>query len=167
MTIEEFSRTLADFTAKFGEHMRADAPKIIANKAVMLFKNNFLTESFFGNKWQEVQRRIPQVKTYRTKSGKIKTKLVKGKGADARRKILTGTGDLGRSITSHVNDYNVTIMSNLPYSSAHNDGTDNAGRGRSTRLPQRQFIGEHEQVFNLTEDTIITFFYKDLGVKPD
>ena len=167
MTIEEFSHNLADFTAKFGNHMRSDAPKIIANKAVMLFKNNFLTESFFGNKWQEVKRRIPQVITYRTKSGKTKTKVVKGKGTAARRKILTGTGDLGRSISSQVSDYSVTVFSNLPYASAHNDGSDNAGRSHSTRIPQRQFIGEHDEVFNLTENTIVNFFYKDLGVNPD
>ena len=69
------------------------------------------------------------------------------KGAAGRRKILTGdTGNLGRSIRTHIGAGVATVYSDLSYSAAHNEGTSNAGRGRKTKIPQRKFIGDHPQL---------------------
>lgn len=162
MTFEQFRSKLAIYNMQFRKDLQTTIPKIIANKAVLLFKNNFQTESFFGAKWKEVNRRIPHEQTYFTKSGKKKTRVAPAKGADGRRKILTGrTGNLGRSIKSVVMDFAVKIISDLPYSRAHNEGTDNAGRGHRTRIPQRQFIGDSKEVRDITKKTITDYFFKD------
>ena len=130
MTFDEFNKYLKNMTKEVQDAIRKDLPKIIGNKAVHLFKHNFQTESFFGKKWREVKRRLKNTK-----------------GAAGKRKILTGpTGNLGRSIRAQPSDASVTIISDLPYSDAHNDGTTTAGRGHKTTIPQRQFIGDDPQL---------------------
>lgn len=164
MKLLQFRDKIAIFDFQFRKDLQTTIPKIIANKAVFLFKKNFQDESFFGARWKEVNRRIPHQQTYFTKSGKKRTRVAPAKGADGKRKILTGrTGNLGRSIKSVVLDFAVKIISDLPYSRAHNEGTDNAGRGRNTRIPQRQFIGDSPEIRDLTQKTITEYFYKDIN----
>lgn len=154
MTPEEFNKQLAHFKIKV-KQAQGDLPRIAANEAARLFRENFQEEGFFGEPWEEVERRKSKVVKYKTKSGKVKTKTVKiGKGADGKRKILTGrTGNLGRSISIRVEPNMAIVYSDLPYSAAHNEGTSTAGRGRRTKIPKRQFIGNHRIVQNaiLTE----------------
>jgi hypothetical protein len=88
MTTKEFERELAVFMLKCKQFAK-EAKGIAGVIAVELFKDNFQTESFFGRKWKEVQRRIPGTRAY---------KYPKRKRARRTRKILTDTGDLGRSI---------------------------------------------------------------------
>ena len=113
-----------------------------------MFKDNFQKESFFGRAWKEVKRRLQGVK-----------------GAAGRRKILTGpTGNLGRSIQATPRDGSVTIHSDLPYASAHNDGTSNAGRSHNVRIPQRQFIGESPELTDALEKKIEQEINKALNI---
>lgn len=164
MNIQQFRDKIAIFDFQFRKDLQTTIPKIIANKSVLLFKKNFQDESFFGAKWKEVNRRIPHEQTYFTRSGKKATRVAPAKGADGRRKILSGrTGNLGRSIKSVVMDFAVKIISDLPYSSAHNEGTDNAGRGHRTKIPQRQFIGDSQEIGDLTQKTITDYFNKDIN----
>lgn len=130
MKIENFSNYLKNTSIQIQETIRKDLPRLVGNRAVLLFKENFQRESFFGRAWQDVLRRIRG-----------------DKGAAGRRKILTGpTGNLGRSIQSIPQDAAALIVSDLPYASAHNDGTASAGRGHRTVIPQRQFIGSGPQL---------------------
>lgn len=123
-----------------------DLPLICGNEAARLFRQNFQKEGFFGKKWKEVQRRQERQVSYKTKSG-IRTRTVgRAKGAAGSRSILTGnTGDLGRSIKVKRERGSTTVYSDLPYSSAHNDG-GRSGRGKGFKMPRRQFIGEHAEL---------------------
>jgi len=147
MTPEQFNKYLANFQINV-KNAQGDLPRIAANEAARQFRKNFQDESFFGQKWEEVQRRQTKTVKYKTKSGKEKTKTVKrGKGADGSRKILTGrTADLGKSINIKIEPNKAIVYSDLPYSAAHNEGTRTAGRGRNTKIPKRQFIGNHPVV---------------------
>ena len=99
-------------------------------------------QGFFGQRWQDVKRR--------TNPPKGKESL-----AAARRPILTGSsGNLGRSIHFTTQPGKVIVQSDLPYSSAHNYGTNNAGRSHNVHIPQRQFIGEHPQLESEIEKLI-------------
>jgi phage gpG-like protein len=50
------------------------------------------------------------------------------------------------------------IYSDVPYAAAHNEGTNNAGRGHKTRIPKRQFIGEsrtlNKKAMKIIEDEL-------------
>ncbi|MDR1544844.1 MAG: hypothetical protein LBS50_10675 [Prevotellaceae bacterium] len=145
MTPEQFASHLAQMQLDFKDYVNDILPEILANEAVLMFKENFQDESFFGEKWQEVQRRNAGTKTY-----KYATQ------ADRNRKILTGrTGNLGRSIkVKEVGNGTATIISDLPYSDAHNSGTTTAGRGRGTTIAQRKFIGDHPKLQQALTDII-------------
>lgn len=139
MNVEEFYRNLTRMELKLKEALNKDIPIIIGNEAVTQFKQNFQTESFFGEQWKEVKRRQQPV----------------AKGAAGMRKILTGnTGNLGRSIQYKVGIASVTVYSDVVYAKAHNEGTISAGRRRSTTIPKRQFIGMHPKLSKAIENKI-------------
>lgn len=156
MTPEQFSQRLTRMNEQLKKAMDNDIPKIVANRATQLFKQNFREEGFFGKKWKEVQRRQLHTVKYKTKTGKVKTKVVPvGKGVMGRRKILTGRkGDLGSSIRWKVEPGKAIIYSDLKYSEAHNEGTNNAGRSHNVHIPQRQFIGDHAKINEMVKKTI-------------
>lgn len=136
------NKYFSEMSVRVRAALRHDIPKKVGNLLVSAFKRNFQEEGFFGESWQDVKRRTHPSKG---QAGK----------ADSRRKILTGrTGDLGRSIQYKVEEGRVTIYSDLPYSAAHNEGTQNAGRGHRTKIPKRQFIGDHPQVRRIVRETV-------------
>lgn len=95
ITPQEFERSLNRASSELqGETMRKLA-KVIGNRAVQLFKENFLNEGFFGKKWNEVKRCL----------------TLKTKGADASRRILTA--NLGRFIQSAPKYHSFEILSNF------------------------------------------------------
>lgn len=100
MDFEDLHKEYAQYAIEMKKLIHNDLPKILGNLASSLFKSNFRDEGFFGNKW---------VDTKRNRYG-------------SRRKILTGTGDLGRSINYQTGDAQVTIYSDLEYSAIHNEG---------------------------------------------
>lgn len=147
MQIQDFSHHLKGIEAALQRQLERDLPKKLGNLAVRMFKENFQKESFFGRAWKEVKRRLQGVK-----------------GAAGKRKILTGpTGNLGRSIQSIPRDGSVTVESDLPYSSAHNEGTTNAGRSHNVRIPQRRFIGESPELTAAIEKKITEEISKALN----
>jgi phage gpG-like protein len=156
MTPAQFAKHLASLEIYIKKAIDEDIPKRAGNEAARLFRQNFQQEGFFGQKWKDVQRRGTKTATYKTKSGKFKTKTVTvGKGVDGSRKILTGrTGDLGRSIKVATAPGTAIIYSDIKYSRAHNDGTANAGRGRRTTIPQRRFIGDSPELQTAVRNTI-------------
>ncbi len=155
MNPKDLKDRLATATLDIKRAINHDLPKIIGNKVVSMVKQNFQTESYFGEAWQEVQRRMPRPR--KTQKG---YQYTRPKGADGSRKILTGrSGDLRRSIQYKTDRAKVIIFSDLPYSAAHNEGTTTAGRGNHTVIPRRQFLGEHptlQQAANTIAERIIT-----------
>lgn len=147
MDIQDFSHHLQHLEDSLKRQLQHDLPRKLGNLAVRMFKENFQKESFFGRAWQEVKRRLQGTK-----------------GAAGQRKILTGpTGNLGRSIQFTPRDGSVTIESDLPYSSAHNEGTTNAGRSHNVRIPQRRFIGESPELTAAIEKKITEEISKALN----
>ncbi len=132
MEIQDFSHHLQGIQEDLRHQLEQDLPEEIGNLAVRRFKLNFQKESFFGKPWLEVKRRQNGTK-----------------GAAGSRKILTESGDLGYSIDYETHEGSVTVFSDLPYSEAHNEGTKNAGRSHNVTIPQRQFMGEHENLTKL------------------
>ena len=132
MNLDQFRNCMAQMKIDIQQAIDNDLPRKVGNRVVSMTKQNFQDEGYFGKRWKEVKRRQGHGKRH---------------GSDTRRKILTGrTGDLGRSIQMTSEKGSVTIHSDLPYSAAHNEGTNNAGRGHKTKIPQRQFLGEHPKV---------------------
>jgi phage gpG-like protein len=137
--------TLEEFTIHFGqlpEKIKEEIMQLhidVAKVAIDHFTENFEKEGFVNSTlepWQEVKRRMdPRVK-----------------GARATRKILIGDdANLKKSINAEIKPGEITIYSDTHYGKAHNEGTDNAGRGHSTHIPKRQFIGDSKE---LDEKTI-------------
>lgn len=129
----QFAKHLLDISEESERFLNNDAPVIMGKTAVDFFTESFQNEGFTDvslEPWKEVKRRQNPKVT----------------GARAIRAILTGdTGDLGMSIEHEKTDNGeVTVRSDKTYSKAHNEGTNNAGRGRSTTIPKRQFIGDSE-----------------------
>lgn len=164
MTPEQFSKHLERMNAQLKKAVNETIPKIVANRATQMFKQNFKEEGFFGKKWKEVQRRQLHTVKYKTKGGKVKTKVVPvGKGKAGRNLILTGVprpkqghpgGLLGRSIRWKVEPGKAIVYSDVDYAVAHNEGTNNAGRTHNVHIPKRQFIGDHAKIQEMVKKTI-------------
>ena len=148
---KNFEQYLAKLRIDIERTLNDDVPLVAANKVASLFRRNFRTQSFFGKKWKEVQRRIPGTKPYKAAGYKIKGSRHPSWRTSP---ILTISGDLGRSIRYKVEKGTAIVYSDLKYSSAHNDGTTTAGRNHSTTIPQRQFIGDHAEVDKVVKATI-------------
>lgn len=134
MPPNDFKQKIARMAVQIKQAVDADLPKIIGNKATGMFKQNFQHEGFFGQKWKEVKRRQHPPKHSRYP-------------ADARRKILTGrTANLGRSIRYTTGRGVAVVYSDAPYSQYHNEGT--------SRLPQRQFLGNHKKIEQMAKAEI-------------
>lgn len=140
----EFVKKLEDNAREILDYAGNEAPRILGNTAKNFFAENFQKEGFVNgglHKWQDVKRRLnPPKKTKRP--------------ADAQRKILTGTGALGRSIERKAGKKQVSILSELPYAKAQNEGADNAGRRRNVRIPKRQFMGDSAELDKLIRKEI-------------
>lgn len=125
----------------------ASLPRLLGARAVSLFKANFREEGFFGSKWPDVLRRTGGTRQRGGKAVRVKP----ARGARGRRKILTETGNLGRSIDYEVEAGGRAVVvrstataGGAPYGRFHNDGA----RG----LPRRRFIGEHPALSDALAD---------------
>ena len=136
MKMKDLRRRWAKHTVAIGKAIESDLPRLIGQRLVPMYKQNFMDESFFGTRWKEVQRRShPR----RLRSGRL--------GAASRRRILTGeTGNLGRSIHYRAHTASVTVYSDVPYAAYHNGGT--------ARLARRQFLGQHKRVSEAVERAV-------------
>lgn len=152
MTLDEMKHRLAKATIDVRRAIDNDLPKIIGNRAVKMYKQNFQTESFFGQRWRDVKRRTNPPKHSKHP-------------ARARHKILTGdTGDLGRSIKADTSQKGqVTIYSDAKsrkgfyYGVAHNEGTN--------RIPKRQFLGNHPDIQRMVKQEIEKAIGRAFGTK--
>jgi len=131
MTLGEFSIHIKEMGEKAERFVNKDAPEYAGNIAVEKFKKNFEGEGFFGNKWQEVQRRQPGTKAYKAVANRHP--------ADTQRKILTGrTGNLRNSINYRTQPGVAIVYSDTTYGKYHNEGTN--------KLPKREFVGDSPEL---------------------
>jgi phage gpG-like protein len=154
MTPEEFRARMIALKKEFGELYDREAANIAGRTAARLFRENFLKEGFFGERWQEVRRRQEGRGHVRTmKRGKRRGQTV-ATGAQGRRRILAGdTGDLRRSISYKLTGRGQATVytdadafgSREPYGRVHNEGL-RAGRGRGFTMPRRRFMGDHPEL---------------------
>ena len=146
MTIKDFSTMLKKTPSDVKKFIDDMAPRIAGQIAIQHAKQNFQQESFEGQKWKEVNRRIPSTATYRS--------ALKNHKARTNRKILTGdSGDLRRSIKADYEKNEVRIYSDKVYARVHNEGLP-AGRGKGFTMPKRQFIGSSKELENKVKKTI-------------
>ncbi|GHV66955.1 hypothetical protein FACS1894199_11440 [Bacteroidia bacterium] len=166
MTPQEFQTQLNRLSAEFKDFFDTVGPRVIGKVAVGMFKQNFMDEGFFGDKWKDVKRRSDPKNFKTITRGKSKGEV--RANAWARRPILAGaTGCLRRSIqvkeaaNGHViiwTDPNSFIGSKEPYGRVHNEGL-RAGSGRGFMMPKRQFIGDHPKL----REAIITELERQLN----
>lgn len=134
MDAKDFEIKLNKLCDEFPSVINHSLPVVIGKKAVDFYEEGFHNEGFTDTAlvpWQEVKRRQEPV----------------AKGAKGSRPILTGdTKDLGRSIQAEEGTAEVTIHSDLPYASAQNEGTTNAGRSHNVTIPARPFIQESHEL---------------------
>ena len=141
---EEIIRKFQKDAAELKLALERKIPIKIAAVSVEHFKENFDKEGFVDKsltKWEEVKRR---------QSDKVK-------GAAKTRRILTGSGNLGRSIQSTIGRGTILIHSDLPYAEVHNEGL-RAGKGKGFTMPKRQFIGDSKEL----EDKIKNIIEQEL-----
>ena len=105
-------------------------PKDISIMAKSHYDSNFTKQGFDGVKWQEVQRRMIDTKTYKYSSKSSRT-----------RAILSGKSKrLAKSL--YIKSYSmkrIVIQSSSLYAKYHNYGT--------IKIPQRKFLG-YSKVLN-------------------
>ena len=58
--------------------------------------------------------------------------------------------------------YTAVVSTDVPYAQAHNEGTNNAGRGHRTRIPKRQFMGESRELTNKVQRLVVAEINKIL-----
>ena len=63
--IEQYSQLVAEVKMEVERTINNDLHKLIGNKVVSLVKKNFLEEGYFGELWEDVQRRM--FRHYKTK----------------------------------------------------------------------------------------------------
>jgi len=149
MTIQEHIKQLQQSNKEFKEWFDNDLPRIVGVEAVNFFTESFQNEGFTNQTlvpWKEVKRREnPRP----------------NRAADTQ-KILSQSGNLGRSIEFTAEPGQVTIFSELDYAEVHNEGFSGTvsvkshtrnrngntytvrSHTRNVTIPKRQFIGDSE-----------------------
>jgi phage gpG-like protein len=155
MTPKEFQQRLKSLKTEFKDLYDRKAGRIAGQVAVDLFKKNFQEEGFFGVAWKEVKRRRGEDMQEQARQRRAWSRGQARKRAWNRQSsnILTGSGDLGRSIKYRLpGDGTVEVFTDAsafgskePYGRVHNEGL-RAGRGKGFKMPKRQFIGDHPEL---------------------
>lgn len=129
--------------------VKKELPITLANDIKNDFLMNFRNQGFEGQKWKEVQRRIPGTKAYNGKKdpGKRTRNILQGKGSGRLRK------DVANSIKEATWD-RILLQVNNPYGQVHNEGL-RAGRGAGFVMPKRQFAGDSPRLRRKIKDKMI------------
>jgi len=127
--------------------MKNVLPPVLANQAKNYFVGNFSNQSFDGQKWQEVNRRIPGTSAY---------KYPKKKDLGRRRRpILIGKGStkLRRATANSIRVQKwpiVRLVVDLPYARIHNEGLRGRAFGKyGFTMPKRQYIGQTKKLTDM------------------
>jgi len=132
MTPEQFQNMLRTKQNELKKLITRTLPVKVGNEAVNHFRDNFRKEGFVNNglkPWKPSKRKSNPKHPDR-----------------AYNTLMSRRNNLYRSIRKKVEIASVTIYTNVPYAAAHNEGTNNAGRGHKTRIPKRQFMGQSKEL---------------------
>lgn len=127
----------------------------MANKNYFL--QSFKQESWEGQRWQEVNRRIKGTKEYEYP-----------KNRDLRRRtrqILIGKGTLRRAVNSSIQTVlpnRVTFLVRLPYAEIHNEGL---AMRNGKPMPRRKYMGESKQMHLKNLEIINKYAKKSFNTK--
>lgn len=137
------SRAFESLTENYRQ-IRRRLPNKIATTAVNFFKRNFRVGGFQDTpfkKWKDPQK---LKKERKTKKGN--TTLIES--GNLRRGI--------KKISAKRNSIVVGISKNIPYAQIHNEGGKIPRKnGKTTEMPQRQFIGDSDAIETALNRTII------------
>ena len=122
---------------------KRELPVVLANLTQNHFAESFTKGALDANKWKEVNRRI---------AGTREFKYPKTKGLSRRTSpILVRTGNLRRKVQRSIVNaqwQQIRLVVDLPYASAHNEGTDN--------IEARPFMIQTEKLAKIQEAKIKT-----------
>jgi len=151
MTIEMLKRKVAGKIDRVRTYVKRDVPIVIGVEATNEFRENFVDESFDGQKWQDVKRRDPNSPWYghSGQTGKVSNSRKKAK-------ILDGeTGELKSATTWRQDNNRVIITNEKPYAKVHNEGLPAKIYGKKPfNMPRRQFIGMTDKLGRNIQDKI-------------
>jgi hypothetical protein len=129
------------------EQVKKDLPRLLANDTKNYFVGEYNNQEWNGQKWKEVQRRIPGTNAYKYPK----------KGADSRHgsAILVRTGKLRRDVTNSLevatfDKIKFTVRND--YGQYHNEGGD--------KLPKRKFMGQTNKLRDIQLNRIKDFINK-------
>jgi len=149
MTDHKFTSRIADCAAEIQKSISRTMPIKAGRIAKDLFQENFLKGGFVDggiHEWQPSKR-------LGTKNDEGKV-VGKAKGAKGEYKtLMSSRNNLFNSIEYRIDDSGVVIENRVPYAAVHNEGL-HAGRGKGFTMPQRQFIGDSEELDKSIEDMI-------------
>lgn len=118
--------------------------RIVANDIKNYYVASFTKQSWNGQKWEEVQRRIPGTAAY---------KYPKRRGLSRRTKpILIGKAIMRRAVAGSVKEatFNrILWMVDVPYAEVHNNG--------SKIMPRRRFMGWNKDTDKIVRADIIAW----------
>jgi phage gpG-like protein len=126
---------------------KRELPKILAEEAVKAFEKNFQDGGFFGQKWDEVQRRTEGTNAYKYPKKRKLSRRTKP--------ILTLSGRLRRAVTTSTRTKTwdlIKLVVETPYAQRHNEGLDG--------MPQRQFMADSPVLRKQQAETIKKYFDK-------
>lgn len=144
MTPDEFKKKLQKQRQALAHAYARTLPVKVGTEAVHFVRDNFKQEGFVDDSlqpWKPAKRKSnPEHpdQAYKTLSSRRR--------------------NLYMSVKKRAKPGVAIIYSDVPYAAAHNEGTNNAGRGHKTRIPKRQFIGEsrtlNKKVKKVIEDEL-------------
>jgi len=117
--------------------------KLLASDSKNYFMEAFKNEEWDGNKWKQVDRKIPGTKAYKYPS--------RPKTSAHSRLILVGTGRLRKAVAnskktgSMTNNSFTLVVADVPYAEVHNEGL----KTRFFTMPKRQFMGDTKALRNI------------------
>lgn len=144
MTPEEFKRLLQRKKQELTRAYTQTLPVKVGTEAVHFVRDNFKQEGFVDKKLE------PWTPSKRKSNPKHPDRSYKTLSSRRR--------NLYMSIKKRTKPGEAIIYTDVPYAAAHNEGTNNAGRGRKTKIPKRQFIGDshtlNKKVIKVIEDEL-------------
>lgn len=132
MTPQQFQRQLQRHQQQLQQAFSRTLPVKVGVAAEQHFRDNFRKGGFVNgglHRWKPSKR------------------IGKQKGAAGQYKtLLSSRNHLYNSVKHRWVPYTAIVETNVPYAAAHNEGTNNAGRGHHTHIPKRQFIGDSREL---------------------
>lgn len=141
MTPEQFKKLLKQKQKEINHAFSRTLPVKVGTEAVKFVRENFRQEGFVDSK-------VEKWKPAKRKSNPKHPDQAYGT-------LLSRRNRLYRSVSKRASPGKAVVYTNVPYAAAHNEGTNNAGRGRKTKIPKRQFIGP-SKVLNERAKGVIT-----------